>query len=118
MEPAATATATVGGRLDMVDEPIPSDQVCDACRQHRAVIRFVDTDMGVARCRRMCATCFSGYHSTTGAELIDIDKLVLLQGKCERCGKPAVCASGIPGPDRLVLCEECADKVWGDEGQP
>ena len=94
---------------------IPINELCDTCRQHRAIVRFVDTEMGSPRNRQVCATCFSGYRPASADELIDMDTILLLQGKCERCGKPAFCAGGIPGPDRHVLCKGCADQAWGDK---
>jgi hypothetical protein len=64
--------------------------------------------MGYPRDRRVCATCFTGYHATPGVALMDIDRLIFADGKCERCGGRAFVISGIPGPDRRVLCNECA----------
>ena len=90
---------------------IPINELCDTCRQHRAIVRFVDTEMGSPRNRQVCATCFSGYRPASADELIDMDTILLLQGKCERCGKPAFCASGIPGPPSSSVQGLCGPGV-------
>ncbi len=102
----------------MPDQQIPDNELCDTCRQHRAIVRFVDNETGSPRDRKVCATCFLARRPSSDLEMIDINKVVLLQGKCERCGKPAFCVSGIPGPDRLVLCQECAEQKSGEQRAP
>ena len=84
--------------------------LCDVCRQHRAIHRFVEADMVRPRDRQVCATCFTGYHATPASALIDINKVIYAQGKCEKCGGRPFSISGIPGPDRRVLCYECAER--------
>ncbi len=89
--------------------------LCDVCRQHRPIHHFVDIEMGAPRDRHVCATCFAGYRASSAPEVIDIDELVLSRGKCERCGAPAFCISGIPGPNRTVLCHDCAERECAGE---
>ena len=83
----------------MSDQQIPSDELCDTCRQHRAIVRFMDTHLGSCRNRQVCVSCYAGYRAAVD---------VMRRGKCERCGKPAFNMRGIPGPDRHFLCVECS----------
>jgi len=84
--------------------------LCDVCRQHFAIHRFNEFDLGHSRDRQVCASCFTGYHATPAAAVFDVNKLLLAQGNCEMCGGRAFAVSGIPGPDRRVLCSECAQE--------
>ena len=89
-------------------ECVISTQFCDVCRQYHAMVDYTDLDAsGTLRERHVCASCFRGYDApyTTVTELIDLQKHIIENGHCEKCGGRADIVSGVPGaPDRIVLC--------------
>ena len=57
----------------------------------------------------VCVTCFEGYRAARGSAWLLFQLMMLGQVKCQRCGARAMIISDIPGPDREVLCYDCAD---------
>jgi hypothetical protein len=89
------------------------DKLCDTCRQHVAIRRFLDFSQGVPRERRLCVDCLVMYPLSMG-ELLELNEHLLKHdGKCELCGNRACVAQGLPGEStRHVFCGECAERHY------
>jgi hypothetical protein len=64
-----------------------------------------DHASGQAVERRLCLFC---PYPTNPWLLAELSKQIFAEGKCERCGGEAFSVSGLPGPDRRVLCRACS----------
>ena len=85
-----------------------SSDLCDTCRQNRAIRHWIDAEQpGQLIDRQVCAMCLGLSESEAACEL---PEYLLAVGKCQFCGAPAFSVSGVPGPKRVVACSECEKK--------
>jgi hypothetical protein len=86
-------------------------ELCDTCRQNRAIRHWTDADHpGVLISRQVCAMCLGLSQSET---IIELTTYLMREGKCQFCGGPVAAVSGIPGPGRIVDCQQCEQKRLG-----
>jgi hypothetical protein len=93
------------GQTPRLSQPKP---LCDTCRQHWAPYHFEEE--GVQR--HLCIECHARYPMSDWQQ-VEQTKEILLQGKCEVCGGQPFAVSGIPGPQRKVLCSDCLRERFG-----
>jgi hypothetical protein len=86
------------------------DILCDTCRQHIAVRHFIDADYQFGPVERhICLDCPRPISAGDDALL---SKRIVEGGRCQICSTPAFSVSGIPGPSREVLCQQCASQRY------
>jgi len=92
-------------------QPPTKDILCDTCRQNVAVRHFYDSEhpSGLIE-RHLCVSC---PYPMTNWQQVELTRYLLLNGKCEECGRPPSSFVGIPGPERFLLCGDCLERRFG-----